>query len=189
MNLQCIVEGKGEEHALPVLIRRIAPHVSVNRPWRSSKDRLLKDHELEREIQTVSELMGSGGAILVLLDADKHCPAVLGPKLLQRARSARPDREIVVAIAKAEFENWFLAAARSLRGKRGLPGDLEPPADPESVRGAKEWLAKQRGSPYSPTIDQPAFASLFDLQEARQNSPSFRRFERLLLDLFATGRP
>lgn len=183
-----MVEGHGEVAALPVLIRRIAPHATVRRPLRVSKDRLLKRGELERTIDTAGELFSDAdGAILVLLDADEDCPAELGPTVLARARKARSDRNILVAIAKVEFECWFLAAARSLSKQRGLPPALTPPTDPEGVRGAREWLARQMPRGYSETIDQPAFAQLFDLGEARKNSPSFRRFEARLRDLTRHG--
>lgn len=80
---------------------------------------------------------------------------------------------------------WFLAAAESLSGCRGLPNPLAPPEDPESIRGAKEWLDRQmRPHGYEPTIDQAAFAARFDLAKARVCSPSFDKFcrevERLL---------
>lgn len=179
----CLVEGHGEVQAVPVLIRRIAPHVQI-RTIRVKKDRFLKRGELEREVEAAGELAGETGAVLILLDADQDCPASLGPAIRDRARLARSDRRIMVALAKGEFESWFLAAARSLRGKRGLASDIEPPPNPESVRGAKEWLrSRQRNGTYSETIDQPALAQLFDLNEARRGSPSFRRFEQRVLEL------
>lgn len=154
MEIVCVVEGHGEVQALPVLIRRIAPAVRA-RTLRVTKDRLLKRGELERTIDTAGELLSDAdGAILVVLDADKDCPAVLGPAVLARSCKARSDRRILVAIAKAEFESWFLAAARSLGGKRGLPLNLTPPPYPEGVRGAKEWLASRMPRGYSETIDQ-----------------------------------
>jgi hypothetical protein len=47
--------------------------------------------------------------------------------------------------------------------------------DPESIRGAKEWLAAQfePRRRYSETVDQPAFARLFDLLQARRRAASF----------------
>jgi hypothetical protein len=79
-----------------------------------------------------------------------------------------------VVLACQEFETWFIAAARSLRGKRGLPEDLEIPDLPEGIRGAKEWLRNRmpKHRPYAETVDQPALAAEFDLQEARR-APSF----------------
>ncbi len=53
------------------------------------------------------------------------CPAREAPALLNRARTVRSDMLISVIMAKLEYEAWFLAAAESLRGKRGLPSDLK----------------------------------------------------------------
>jgi hypothetical protein len=87
-----------------------------------------------------------------------------------------------------EFEAWFLAAATSLAGQRGLRADLVPPPEPEAKRGAKEWLAANRtdGYAYSETTDQAALAAVFDLDQARRADSfdkCFRDVERLLREV------
>lgn len=53
------------------------------------------------------------------------------------------------------------ASAASLAGKRGLPDDLQPPEqDPEQLRDAKGWLARQMPRRYHETVDQPALIRL-----------------------------
>lgn len=137
-------------------------------------------------IATVVEGQGEVAAVLVLLDADDDCPARLGPQLLTRVKDARPDRSGSVVLANREFEAWFLAAAPLLRGLRGLAGDLALPADAERPRDCKGWLSARRtdGRAYKPATDQAALAAAFDMQMARQHSPSFdklwRDVERLL---------
>jgi hypothetical protein len=122
--------------------------------------------------------VGPGGRVLVLLDADDDCPANLARFLLERARG-HTDLDVSVVLAKREFEAWFLAAAESLRGRRGLSHDLSAPGHPEDVRGAKEWLSHRRtdGHAYSAPIDQPALASAMDLELARR-APSFDKCYR-----------
>ena len=89
-------------------------------------------------------------------------------------------------LAHCEFETWFLASAESIAGQVGLRSDLTAPENPESIRGAKEWLQRHmpHGRKYSETIDQPRLASIFDLKAARR-SPSFKKLyhdiERLCL--------
>ena len=77
---------------------------------------------------------------------------------------------ISVVMAKKEYEAWFIAAGESLRGKRGLIPDLHAPTDPESIRGAKEWLSRHMpgSQPYAETTDQPALTAVFDLNMARR---------------------
>jgi hypothetical protein len=87
--------------------------------------------------------------------------------LLKRAIITRGDLPIAVILAKMEFEAWFLAAAESLRGQCGLPDNLEPPPDPEAIRGTKEWLSNRMlpGRSYVETTDQPAFTEIFDMSQ------------------------
>lgn len=190
--IACIVEGHGDREAVPVIIRRIAsqldPAMVVNlpSPLRIPKSRLLKPGELERAVEFSARRIASRGAILILIDSDDDCPALLGPELLQRAIGTRNDLHVAVVVAKHEFESWFLAAAESLRGNRGLASTLDAPPDPESIRGAKEWLSAhmQGGRVYSETIDQPALADRFDLDTARR-ADSFDKFYREIVRLLA----
>src|SRR5260221_953523 len=147
VRLASIVEGHGECEAVPVLVRRIAQTldvaltVSVHPVLRVPGSRLAKQGEIERTVELAARKNAGRGAILVLLDCDDGCPAKDAPELLQRAKAARADLPVSVVLAKREYEAGFLAAAESLRGKRGLPLDLAGPQDPEEIRGAKERLA------------------------------------------------
>lgn len=191
--LALVVEGHGEVDAAPVLIRRVGAVLAIPtvpdtpKPVRVPKSKLLKADELERAVKLAALKAGACGAVLVLLDADEDCPATLGPELLGRATAAVGGGvPISVVLAKWEFECWFIAAAESLRGKRGLRDDLMRPEAPEAVQGAKEWLDRHMADPdvpYSATLDQPALASEMDLNAAGI-ADSFDKFwretERLL---------
>ena len=189
----CVVEGHGEREAVPVLLRRIvqcidpAISVEVRHPVRFPKSRLLKAGNLERAVQQAALGLGGAAAILVLLDSDNDAPCILGPELLARAQAARADLPVGVVLPQREFEAWFLAAARSLRGHRGLPEDLDPPEEPELVPGAKEWLSRRMGRHgYSAPLDQPALAALFDMQQALRTGSldkCYREVQRLLREL------
>lgn len=194
VQIGCIVEGHGEVEAVPVLIRRLAANlypeltVIVPRPIRIAKNKLLQAGGLEKWIEVVSVRVGAQGAIFVILDSDDGCPAELGPELLHRASRVQTGLPVAVVLAKCEFEAWFLAAAESLQGLRGLRNDLHPPSDPEMIRGAKEWLTyRMEGSrTYSETDDQPALTALFDMEQARQADSfdkCYRDIVRLLIEL------
>ena len=199
VKIGCIVEGESEVETVPLLIRRIAanlyPELSiiVPPPIRRPRNKVVKENELERAVEFVARQIGGQGAIFIILDSDEDCPAELGPALLHRASQARSDLPIAVVIAKNEFEAWFLAAAESLRGRRGLRNDLNPPDNPEEIRGAKEWLSHQIGSSrtYSETQDQPALTALFDIEQARQADSfdkCYRDIVRLLGELQALNK-
>jgi hypothetical protein len=175
VKIAAIVEGHGECEAVPILIRKIAQDIApdfvpkVLSPFRVPASRLSREGELERTIILAANKLQGRGGIVVINDCDDGCPAQDGPALLKRAVAARNDLPISVILAKKEFEAWFLAAATSLRGKRGLPDNLEPPEDPESIRGAKEWLSRKmpEGRSYTETTDQPALTAEFDMNVAR----------------------
>jgi hypothetical protein len=197
--LGCIVEGEGDERALPLLVRRIAslltPPVYVDFfvGKRAPRSALVQPGGIERAVEETVRVVGSQGALLMLLDADDDCPATLGPSLLRRAEMARPDCVISLVRAKREYEAWFLAAATSLAGVRGLPSDLQSPSNPEGIRGAKEWLRARlpRGNRYREVVDQPALTAMFDLEQARSADSfdkCYREIVRLLTVLTQPAR-
>ena len=178
-----IVEGHGEVDALPTLLRRIsqtaAPGqtLNVNQPIRIKSGSYLNDKDYFRRytLLAAAKAAQSNGFVLILLDCEDQCPAQLGPALLARAQAVRNDVSYLVVLAYREFESWFLAAARSLRGQRGLAADLEPPQAADNIRNAKGWLSERMGVSYDPVIHQMEFCRTFALQQARSNA-SFNRF-------------
>ncbi len=196
--LAAIVGGVGECDAVPILVRRIARTIDpalipvVDPVLRVPESRLIKQGELERTVDLAARKIGNQGGILILLDCDDGCPAKEGPELLRRSVATHRNLHISVVLAKREFEAWFLAAAESLRGRRGLMSDLTAPADPEAIRGAKEWLADRMPleQAYSETTDQPALTELFDLEAARRTDSfdkCYREIVRLLDKVRGTG--
>jgi hypothetical protein len=188
-----IVEGEGEVASVPILVRRIAHElgvfdVRVSRPIRTSRDafpRISSEREL-RVGQARIEAGGDGG-ILVIFDSDgeppctnrRHrlTPCVLGGELLAIITLLAAGRPITVVMAEHEYEAWFLAAAASLIGEKGLVDGIEAPEHPDLVRDAKGWLSmRMRDAPkYEPTADQARFTERFDMALARERSPSFNR--------------
>ena len=194
LRIASIVEGHGDVGAVPVLLRRIANTLTsdrplkVLRPIRVPRTRLLRPGEMEGAIELAARQTTAGDCILVLIDADRDCPKELAPALLDRARQQRPDREIQVVLAKSEYESWFLAAAVSLRRRRGLPADLEPPPDPEKIRDAKGWLSRHlpRDQSYRETLHQAPLTQHMDLDRAL-TAPSFDKLWRDLESLLGAG--
>ena len=184
MKLGLIVEGHGEVAALPVLLRRLASELleiseqlEIPSPLRLSKGKMKDPSELRRAVELMARKTNPDGAILVLLDADDECPAVLGPELLKHVHAARGDRSTSVVVANREYESWFIAGASGLRGYRGLPDDLLPAPNAEQIRNAKGWIDERMANGYHETTDQPKLSSRFDLREALK-SDSFSKLHR-----------
>ncbi|MCE2393317.1 DUF4276 family protein [Candidatus Poribacteria bacterium] len=158
--------------------------IVIPEPIRTSRSKIVRKGELERRVELAAQKIKGQGAILILIDSDDDCPAKLGPELVCRASEARSDLPIAVVLAKCEFEAWFLAAAESLRGYKGLKNDLTSPHNPEEIRGAKEWLGQRMegNRKYSPTADQPALTASFDLDQARY-ADSFDKCYRAIAHL------
>lgn len=190
--LASIVEGYGEVEALPPLLHRVASaeglrgQLVLNPPIRVKAGSFLND-EAYRNKQLVlasAKAAERNGGVLVLIDCEDECPAELGPQLYRQAQAVlRDDIPIMISIAYREYESWFLAAAHSLGGRRGIPSDIESPGNSESIRGAKEWLSRRMDCSYDPIIHQAEFSRIMDLAEARSNR-SFDRFYRRLAELF-----
>lgn len=178
-----IVEGDGEVAALPVLLRRLATEwtppssVSVLTPVRVRRDRFLnKEEEFQRQLLLAAAKSGEHGWILIVLDADDACPKDLGADVHRRALQVVPHRRLSVVLANREFEAWFIAAAQSLHGMRGFHIAADTQVDAERPRDAKGWIREHmRSGIYRELVDQPAFAARFDLQQAYDNSRSFRK--------------
>lgn len=192
LKIASIVEGDGEVIALPILLRRLAASLSpyalprILRPILVKRQGILKSGELERYVELAARRTGPGGAILILLDADRDCPASLGIDLLQRAKAARSDRRIRAVLAKAEYEAWFIAAVISIADHYGV--DAKPPPDPESIKDAKGWIGRNvLHATYHPTLHQPKLTNAFDLHAARA-APSFDKLWRDVTSLLHDSR-
>ena len=184
-----IVEGQSEERSVGVLLRRMLGEldiydVKVARPFRVKRTQIGTGGRDERAVTQAVRSRSGASAVLVMLDADRDCPATLAPELIKRGEGATTV-PVRVVLPKVETEAWILAAIESVRGQRGIREDAECPPDPESVRDAKGALSARmvgtRG--YVATDDQPALLSALDLSLAALRSPSFAKLQRDLASL------
>ena len=186
ISIASIVEGDGEVSALPILLRRLAaewePTALINplQPIRVRRDKFLnREDEFRRQLLLAAAKSGDEGWILIVLDADDDCPAITGQQIYTRAQQYVPHRRLSVVLANREFEAWFIAAAHSLQGVRGFFVRDDERIEAESPRNAKGWMREhmQKGI-YREILDQPAFAARINLQQAFENSRSFRKLCR-----------
>lgn len=186
-----IVEGHGEDEAVPVLLRRISTEMpscgpfQVLKPIRGHRASLVKEEELCRAIGLAALKLkysvqpGDRSMILVILDADQDLPCVLAPTLARFAHNCRADLDVCCIVANIEYESWFVASAETLGDYLRLPEAI--PLAPESLRLGKGWIQRHFNGPkYSETVDQPRLTSKIDLQLCKSRSPSFDKLIREL---------
>jgi hypothetical protein len=206
-----IVEGHGEQKAVPLLLRRWFQH----RRFRNFETRDLairasgagalkcpydpiQGNGIEYYVEMAAREQPDG--ILVMLDADDECQERakdrrrlgLGPELLQRARSIAPHVPIEVVVANREYEVWFLAALDTLRRTGSLPRGKrweKSISDIESIRDCKKPLTHLLGRPYEEATDQTDFTSVlpFTATIARR-SRSYRKLMDALQALTLAAR-
>jgi hypothetical protein len=181
MIIQPIVEGQGDESAVPLLLRRLRDEAQVwglefGKPHRRRRTQLVKKDSLQSAVQ-LAALREDCAGILVLFDADDDCPAELAPTLERWAREAAGELPCVVVMANREYESWFLASIETLRGMSGVLPDAASHADPEAPRDAKGELERRMrsGSSYSATVDQARMTAHLDLESAYRGCRSFRK--------------
>lgn len=187
-----IVEGKGEQDAIGVLLRNIAAsrglYIEVAPPFRVDSAKMRKPEELQRAVRLQSVRVGDHGGVLILRDGDDKdvdCVVELASELASAAEPVGAATEVV--IAAPEFEAWILASIDTV-GEHRLVSDSTPILDPEARRGAKERLRGVMAESYRETIHQAAFASLIDIDKAAQRSRSFKRLVHAV-ELLAAGTP
>lgn len=184
-----IVEGHGEQEALPILLRRLCGEIrpdlwaDINPPIRVKSANFINDPDYFYKYLSMAAnkaRQAGNGAVLILLDCEDDCPKELGLRLLSQARKLRPDVRIIVVLAYREFETWFLASVHSLVQCGLLPNGTKVPNNPEGIRDAKGWLKERRS--YKETDDQPTFTARFSFDEASSIS-SFRYLRRKIEEI------
>ena len=183
MTVQPIVEGPGDELAIPVLIRRIlSEHVGcrnplVLRPYKVDRGQMVQEHKCKHYL-TISQLDPRVDYVVQVLDADDDCAKDLNERLIGWSATSVYRTGFDLIVIEKEFECWMLAGIVSLRGVRRISEDAEPPVNANLIRGAKGRLDKfmPKNTPYSETADQAALAAVVDLNVVASVCPSFSRF-------------
>jgi hypothetical protein len=199
--LCAIVEGHGEQTAVPVLLRRWFKQVGAydwiteDKAIRASGAGALKrphssDDETGVEYYLEIGLAKGADAILVVLDADDECrervarrQPPFGPELLERARKHVGERAVSVAVVVAdrEYEAWFLSMREILRAAGAVAREWTPLRQVEDIRNCKREMNRLLGRAYEPSVDQAPLTWALPLDPAEPALP--RSYRKLLKEL------
>lgn len=170
-----IVEGDAEIRAVPALVRRVLHHNGI------FDVKILHPH-LRGDVNAVRKnfsrfikmAMKEAASVLWVLDCDDGCPVTLVQELKSISDAEYKPYPIEYAFIVKEFESLFLSDAERTRGRLGIKQSISFPADPELIRGVKEWLSQNMpsGQIYKPTIHQEALSSVVDIDIMRSRSPA-----------------
>ena len=180
-----IVEGAGDEAAVPELLRRVL----WERLCRYDIDvtKAISTHgkaNLKRKLQQFLHYALKKGceAILVVLDADVDCPIALAVELATAASRASLGIPVAIVCANREYEAWFICNLTATHGGKirerlNLASSLTSPNDIERLRDPKGWLTGNmpRERAYKETFDQTPLTHQIDLDLTYGESRSFRR--------------
>ena len=196
MKLLPIVEGHGDLRAVPILIKRILQERKIYDVQVLAAHRRGEYPSIITNFENLYRAaLKEGAAILWVMDFDCKtciCPDEEASKLYLRADAIRPSWPFKVAFIVKEYESLFLADEHATRTvlDRITPKTTFP-ANPESIRGAKEWLstAQPKGYAYKETLHQDKITQYLNLEHLRLNSPSFAHFERAVIHLSRASLP
>jgi hypothetical protein len=175
-----VVEGRGEEYALPVLLRK---RLAESSDWRDllgkpvpchGRDKALTERGIEGYVATAAARPGCEG-VLVVLDAEEDAACVLGPALFARASDVA-GRPVSICLAEPKFEAWLVASAETLELQGlGFRRDRDP------VGLIRDALPVK----YVKPTWQPRLASRVDFAMAVPRDPSLSRMLRKFEELVA----
>jgi len=190
--LLAIVEGPGDMQAVPVLIRRIAEHHGY------TNVRILPPHKrgdlpkVKANFDNYFKMaIKEKAAIIWIIDFDCatcNCVVEESEQLYKKANDIYDGWPFKVAFMVKEFETLFLAEPEATRKVlKEIPRATIFPAEPETIRGAKQWLSRSMpsGYAYKETVHQVKLAAVIDLNSLRDSSASFRHLEKAVLSLIA----
>lgn len=180
MIIQPLVEGHGEQEAVPLLLRRIAHEahlfdVKINEPIRRKYSELTNEDSLKKSVRLAMRFRPD--AVLIIFDTDvfNFCPKTDAASFLKWARVETFGTPCELVMAHQEYEAWLLAALNSLRGKFGIENTATYAGDPEAPRGPKGKLESFMNPPtYIETFHQTKMTAAMDMGLAYTNSRSFR---------------
>lgn len=186
-----IVEGYGEDKAVPLLLRRILESHGIYQTQILPARRYGEYPTVTKNFDNLFlAAIKEKAPILWVMDFDSKdysCPIEEARQLLARAATLRPDWPLKIAFLVKEYETLFLIDKVATRKVfPDIPAKMPFPANPEQIRGAKEWLSKARPSPgsaYKPTVDQVRITAHLDLDLLRERSSDFAHLERAIVEL------
>lgn len=186
-------EDKSDFETLKRIIKRISGNerIQIRGKGFDGGSELLKDGA--KSIRALSKIPGIK-KFIVCHDADSCCNKKKTSEIYEKViiPSGIEDRKILALVPTSMIESWILADINACRNIfRGMSLQKEI-AQPESIRDAKDELARicrERTIPkYSNATHNQLIANHLDLQKVYQRCPSFRGLAQAVDEVNGTQR-
>jgi hypothetical protein len=193
-----LVEGDGDTHAVPFLIRKVAQSsglhdlVPCSNPIKCGEiPKLRKQGQLERFVQYACQ-RNDGDSVVLVVDCDDDCPVLTSVEFTARVReiAERYSKKVGIAFIHKEFETVFLFSLLELSLKYPEHGwrlnNDDNTRDWSTVRGAKgELNRRMKNYAYKETRDQVKFVSAIDVDNLTSTCRSALHLQRLIYWLYS----
>lgn len=186
-HLGLVVEGRGELHALPILLRKRLHERGIygdllGKPVPChGRGNALRPHGVEGKVAVAAVRPGCRG-VLVVFDGEGDPVCELGPDLLVRCETAARGKPVAVCLAASKYEDWLVASAESLE-----LSDLTFDPGRDAAKAIREALHPEK---YVKPSWQPTLTARMDMARAAERNESLARLLRKfdeLVDLLLTG--
>lgn len=176
-----VVEGQGDVASVPILTRRVLTEVyhrhdvKLAKPQRRGEFNKVKSNfSRYLKIALLEQI-----PILWVMDCDDGDPVVHQHELEDLLTVEHVTQPVQFVLMVKEYESLFLAEKKAAQSVLKIKDSVTFPANPENIRGAKEWLSKHMGGGYSykETLHQEKLTAKLELNELRMTSGSYRSFE------------
>lgn len=183
-----IVEGHGEEVAVPILFKKIFQHLGLSdvaftdRPIRSTKGNLTSGNaQFFQHLRMASnQVRSSGGVVVIIVDADENCPKELSDLVKNHTEALHGVPILFCAIVRA-YESWILSSWSTVSSHQYID-EKSPIPDSIGSKNPKVVLQSRMSRRYAEREQQEEFTRLIDVNLARAN-PSFDRLVRRLEEI------
>ncbi len=186
-----LVEGDGDQKAVPELIRRVAANnnlshiVPAGRPIKAGDIKKLSREGMLERFVAYAMSRDDGDSALLLLDCDDDCAVDVAVAFSGRLEALHFEKPLGMVLLVREFESLFLFSLSSLRVRFPEYDWADNRRDyltqAEQIRGAKEEISGlMRSRTYKETQDQVRFVTALDWDILDRHSRSFAHLKRTL---------
>jgi hypothetical protein len=183
-----IVEGQGDQKAVPVLLNnyfRVVLRRDDVSAYKESKPGGCKSELREKLKDHLIEVATYASAILIVLDADDEqdypgCHAQEIAEDVRRITKERWNCPIGIVIATRTYEAWLIASIESIAKKH--PGVIQQsatcPSNPDTITNPVKWLeckCPNKKKRYHKTRHQAEMSKCIDFGRAAEKSKSFQK--------------